>query len=46
MFIGYAGGTGWKYGLWGVLPGIGNAVFGSLLAWLVLARRTRSATAG
>ena len=44
MFIGYAGGTGWKYGLWGVLPGIGNAVFGSLLAWLVLARRTRSAT--
>lgn len=44
MFIGYAGGTGWKYGLWGVLPGIGNAVFGSLLAWLVLARRTRAAT--
>ena len=27
MFIGYAGGTGWKYGLWGVLPGIGNAIF-------------------
>ncbi|MBQ0109216.1 MAG: sodium:solute symporter family protein, partial [Clostridiales bacterium] len=21
MFIGYAGGTGWKYGIWGVLPG-------------------------
>ncbi len=41
MFIGYAGGTGWKYGIWGVLPGIGNAVIGSLLAWLVLARRTR-----
>ena len=44
MFIGYAGGTGWKYGIWGVLPGIGNAVFGSLLAWLVLARRTRETT--
>ncbi len=44
MFIGYAGSTGWKYGLWGVLPGIGNAVFGSLLAWLVLARRTRETT--
>lgn len=44
MFIGYAGGTGWKYGLWGILPGIGNALFGSLLAWLVLARRTRSVT--
>ena len=41
MFIGYAGGTGWKYGLWGVLPGIGNAIIGSLLAWLVLAKRTR-----
>lgn len=37
MFIGYAGGTGWKYGLWGVLPGLGNAIFGSLLAWMVLA---------
>ncbi len=44
MFIGYAGGTGWRYGLWGVLPGIGNAVIGSLLAWLVLAKRTRALT--
>lgn len=44
MFIGYAGGTGWKYGIWGVLPGIGNAVFGALLAWLVLANRTREVT--
>ena len=44
MFIGYSGGTGWKYGLWAVLPGIGNAIFGSLLAWLVLANRTRAVT--
>ena len=44
MFIGYAGGTGWKYGIWGVLPGIGNAIFGALLAWLVLANRTREVT--
>mgnify|MGYP003300239615 CR=1 FL=1 len=44
MFIGYAGGTGWKYGIWGILPGIGNAVFGALLAWLVLANRTREIT--
>jgi SSS family solute:Na+ symporter/sodium/proline symporter len=44
MFIGYAGGTGWKYGIWGVLPGIGNAIIGSLCAWLVLARRTRRVT--
>ena len=41
MFVGYAGKTGLSFGLWGVLAGIGNAVFGSLLAWLVLARRTR-----
>ncbi len=44
MFIGYAGGTGWKYGIWGALPGIGNAIIGSLFAWLVLARRTRKVT--
>ncbi len=44
MFIGYAGGTGWKYGLWGVIPGIGNAIIGSLFAWLVLAKRTRKVT--
>ena len=44
MFIGYAGGTGWQYGIWGVLPGIGNAIIGSLFAWLVLARRTRAVT--
>ena len=44
MFIGYAGGTGWKYGIWGVLPGIGNAIIGSLLAWVVLAKKTREIT--
>ena len=41
MFVGYAGGTGKSYGLWGILAGLGNAVFGSWLAWKVLARRTR-----
>lgn len=41
MFVGYAGKTGLGFGLWGVLAGIGNAVFGSLLAWAVLARKTR-----
>ncbi len=44
MFIGYSGGSGWSYGLWSVLVGIGNAVFGSLLAWVVLANRTRAVT--
>ena len=41
MFVGYAGGTGKGFGLWGVLAGVGNAVFGAWLAWKVLARRTR-----
>lgn len=44
MFIGYSGGSGWSYGLWSVLVGVGNAVFGSLLAWVVLAERTREYT--
>ena len=44
MFIGYSGGSGWSFGLWSILPGIGNAVIGSLLAWMVLARRTRETT--
>ena len=44
MFIGYSGGSGWDYGLWSVLVGVGNAVFGTLLAWLVLADRTRAIT--
>lgn len=44
MFIGYSGGSGWSYGLWSVLVGLGNAVFGTLLAWLVLANRTRDIT--
>ena len=44
MFIGYAGTTGWNYGFWGVLPGLGNAIFGALFAWLVLAGRTRDIT--
>ena len=42
MFVGYAGATGYGYGLWGILAGLGNAVLGSLLAWLLLARRTRA----
>lgn len=45
MFVGYAGGTGKGFGLWGVLAGIGNAIFGSWLAWKVLARKTRDVSA-
>ncbi len=40
VFIGYAGQFGWKFGLSATWIGIGNAVIGSLLAWLVLGRRT------
>lgn len=41
IFVGYAGQFGWKYGIAATWIGIGNAVLGSLLAWVVLGRRTR-----
>lgn len=41
VFVGYAGQFGWKYGLSATWIGIGNALIGSLLAWVVLGRRTR-----
>jgi SSS family solute:Na+ symporter len=44
VFIGYAGQFGWKYGLSSSWIGVGNAVIGSLLAWLVLGRRTMQMT--
>lgn len=44
VFIGYAGQHGWNIGLGSMWIGIGNAVLGCLLAWLLLAKRTRSMT--
>ena len=44
VFVGYAGQFGWKYGLSSAWIGIGNAVIGSLLAWIVLGRRTKLMT--
>lgn len=44
IFIGYAGQFGWKFGVAATWIGIGNAVIGSLLAWMVLGRRTRLMT--
>ena len=44
VFIGYAGQFGWKYGISSTWIGIGNALIGSLLAWLILAKRTRIMT--
>ncbi|MBQ5350919.1 MAG: sodium:solute symporter, partial [Bacteroidaceae bacterium] len=41
VFVGYAGQFGWKYGLSSTWIGIGNAIIGSLLAWLVLGKRTK-----
>jgi len=44
VFVGYAGQFGWKYGISATWAGIGNAVIGSLLAWVILGRRTRIMT--
>lgn len=41
VFVGYAGQFGYKYGMSATWIGIGNAVIGSLLAWIILGRRTR-----
>ena len=44
VFVGYAGQFGWKYGLSSTWIGVGNAVIGSLLAWIILGRRTKLMT--
>lgn len=44
VFVGYAGQFGWKYGLASTWIGLGNAVIGSLMAWVVLGRRTKVMT--
>ena len=44
VFVGYAGQFGYKYGVSATWAGIGNAILGSLLAWVVLGRRTRIMT--
>ena len=44
IFVGYAGQFGWKYGIASTWIGLGNAFIGSLLAWVILGRRTRIMT--
>ncbi|MDE7304144.1 MAG: sodium:solute symporter, partial [Oscillospiraceae bacterium] len=44
VFIGYAGQFGWSYGVSAAWVGIGNAVIGSMLAWMILGKRTRIIT--
>ena len=45
IFIGYAGNFGRMYGLASVWIGVGNAILGALVAWTVLAKRTKNMTA-
>lgn len=44
IFVGYAGQFGWKYGVASTWIGLGNAMIGSMLAWVILGRRTRVMT--
>ncbi len=44
IFVGYAGKFGAGFGLASVWIGIANAIIGSLIAWLVLAKRTKNMT--
>jgi SSS family solute:Na+ symporter len=44
LFIGFAGKLGWGFGLNALWVAAGNVLFGSLVAWLVLGRRTRRMT--
>lgn len=41
IIVGYAGSTGWNVGFSAIWCGIGNALIGSLVAWLLLAKPTR-----
>lgn len=41
VFIGYAGQFGWSYGVSAAWIGVGNAILGSMLPWLILGKRTR-----
>ncbi len=44
VFVGYAGQFGYRYGVSATWIGIGNALIGSLMAWVILGRRTRIMT--
>jgi solute:Na+ symporter, SSS family len=44
LFIGYAGKLGWGFGIYTMWIVIGNTLIGTLLAWKVLAGRTRDMT--
>jgi Na+/proline symporter len=45
LFIGYAGKLGWGFGIYTMWIVVGNTLVGTLLAWKLLAGRTREMTA-
>lgn len=44
VFIGYSGQFGWNFGVAAFWIGIANALLGSLAAWVILGKRTRTMT--
>ncbi|PWM74908.1 MAG: sodium:solute symporter [Bacillota bacterium] len=44
IFIGYAGEQGYAFGFHSLWIGVGNALIGAALAWLLLGKRTRNTT--
>ena len=44
VFVGYAGQHGWNIGLGALWIGVGNAVLGCLLSWILFSDRTRRMT--
>lgn len=44
VFVGYAGQHGWNIGIGSIWIGIGNAILGCLLSWLLFANKTRKMT--
>ena len=44
IFIGYAGKFGSAYGLAATWIGVGNAILGAFVAWLLMAKRTKNMT--
>lgn len=44
VFVGYAGQHGWNIGIGAIWIGVGNAILGCLLSWLLFANRTRKIT--
>lgn len=44
VFVGYAGQHGWNIGLGAIWIGVGNAILGCLLSWILFSNKTRKMT--